>query len=205
LIEIATQEETVRIRGPVNGRSDHTLPREGEPEFGNRPAEEPDLVFEWRPGDTLALLIAQAGGLSPLAEAVGTLHRAGETRAIDLGDDTQLAMPLEPADLVEVAQTMRWVFVVGSVDTPGRYPYYSGFTARDYVSLAGGESEHGRSSGWKLSFPDGSTPGADDRTTITPGTTIRVPERRTRWITNVLSPLTTAAALVLSVVALANR
>ena len=95
--------------------------------------------------------------------------------------------------------------VVGSVQIPGRYPYYPGFRARDYVSLAGGESELGRSSGWRLFLPDGEVTGAHDRSEVAPGSTIQVPEKRSRSLMNILGPLTTAVALALSAIALANQ
>lgn len=206
LVQVPPVEQKVRLRGPVNGRSEHRLIVPGEPGEGNRPEEDPELVAEWRDGDTIGSLLLQAGGLSAWATTNGRLIRKGSAaKDLDLESPEDLATLLVPDDLVEIEYAPRWVSVVGAVHSPGRYPYYPGYTAREYVSLAGGETELGRSSGWKVSSLDGDPRDAKDSTILLPGMTLRVPERRSTQLTRLLAPMTSAAALVISVVAILNR
>lgn len=206
VIEVPEIQRRIRVRGPVNGRSTHLLVEEGEAGNGDRPTEDLEIAVEWREGDSLDFLLSQVGGLSSRATTGGMLHRTGEDpRTVDLIRPEDLAILLQPDDILEIRHAPRWVSIIGAVESPGRYPYYPGFTAREYVSLAGGESELGRSSGWRITLPSGGSRDAGNTTLLEPGMTLKVPERRTYQLTKLLAPFTGAAALVLSIVAIANR
>lgn len=206
VIEVAPQEETVSIRGAVNGRSNYRNLEPVEGAFGNRPSEEPAFEIEWRDGDTFGWLLEAAGGPSRLASGTATIERLGdEIRMLDLASAEDLAFPLEAGDQIEVDAGARWVYVVGSVRMPGRYPYFPGYSAEEYVLLAGGTTELGRDSGWEITRVDGKVREIEGSVRIEPGTKLRVPEIRVQKVSRYLGPLTSAAALLLSIIAITNR
>ena len=206
VIEVAPQEETVSIRGAINGRSNYRNPDPVEGAFGNRPPEEPAIEIEWREGDTFGWLLETAGGASRLASGTATIERPGEEiRKLDLENAEDLAFPLEAGDRIEVEAGARWIFVVGAVRAPGRYPYFPGYSAEEYVLMAGGTTELGRDSGWEITRVDGEVREVDGSVRIEPGTKLRVPEIRVQKVSRYLGPLTSAAALALSIIAIANR
>lgn len=198
-------QASVRVRGPVNGRG---APQSGgavPARFGDRPEEESDSAVEYLEGDTVGAVLDQLGGLSDRATGSGILRRAGEApRVLDLGAPEGRAVLLSADDVIEVGYAARWVFVTGSVRSPGRIPYFSGLTAREYVSMAGGPTEVGRNSGWTIESADGKRRELDRTAVVPSGAILRVPERTTWRLTAWLSPLSTATALIISIVALTN-
>jgi hypothetical protein len=206
VIEVAPQEETVSIRGAVNGRSNYRNPEPLEEAYLGRPPEEPVFEIEWREGDTFGWLLDAAGGASRLASGTATLERPGEDlRLLSLASAQDLAFPLQPGDEIEVQAGARWVYVVGSVRSPGRYPYTPGYSAEEYVLMAGGTTETGRESGWEITHVDGQVREVDGSVRIEPGTKLRVPEIRVQKVSRYLGPLTSVAALALSIIAITNR
>jgi protein involved in polysaccharide export with SLBB domain len=205
-VEIPAQGAAVRIRGPVFSRGALQTPVAAAVRIGDRPEEEPDLFIEMLLGDTVGLLLDQVGGLSDRATGRGTLRRGNEPpRVLDLSSPDGRSLPLRPGDTLEVEYAMRWVFVTGSVRSPGRFPYLPGLDATDYVHLAGGPTEVGRTSGWTIEGSDGTRQPVEHAGPVRPGSTLRVPERRSYKATTWLSPLSTATALIISVVALTRR
>ena len=71
--------------------------------------------------------------------------------------------------------------------------------------MAGGTTELGRDSGWEITRVDGEVREVDGSVRIEPGTKLRVPEIRVQKVSRYLGPLTSAAALALSIIAIANR
>jgi protein involved in polysaccharide export with SLBB domain len=205
-VEVPTQTASVRIRGPVFSRGALQAPTTAAGRIGDRPEEEPDLCLELREGDTVGVLLDQVGGLSDRATGRGILHRGdGPPRPLDLTSPDGRSVVLRPDDMLEVEYALRWIFVTGSVRSPGRFPYLPGLGARDYIYLAGGPTEIGRSSGWTIEAPGGKRKSVSHAGPVPPGSTLRVPERRSYWTTTWLSPLSTASALIISVVALTRR
>jgi protein involved in polysaccharide export with SLBB domain len=205
-VEVPAQGSAVRIRGPVLSRGALQTPVAAAVRVGDRPEEEPDLLVEMRLGDTVGLLLDQVGGLSDRATGRGTLQRGNEPpRVLDLSSPDGRSLLLRPDDVLEVEYAMRWVFVTGSVRSPGRFPYLPGLGAHDYVSLAGGPTEIGRTSGWTIERPDGTRQPVKHAGPVLPGSTLRVPEQRSYKTTTWLSPLSTATALLISIVALTRR
>ncbi len=202
-VEIPAQEATVRIRGPVFSRSPLQTPVGLAVRVGDRPEEEPDLFIEMRGGDTVGILLDQVGGLSDRATGRGVLRRGDDPpRMLNLASPDGRATALQPGDILDVEYSARWIFVTGSVRSPGRFPFLPGLTPRDYVHLAGGPTEVGRTSGWTMETPDGTRRPVAQAGSVVPGSTLRVPERRSYKISSWLSPLSTATAVVLSIVAL---
>jgi len=201
-IDVPPQAEQVKVRGAVNGRP----ALEGAPaEPGAGSLDEAALLVEFREGDTIGDALAQAGGLSDRASGTGLLRReGGSPEMINLRDHAVLARSLRAGDELEVATSARWVFVTGAVRAPGRFPYLPGLSAVDYVYLAGGPSDLGRSSGWKLTLPGGESVDAQTEGTVLPGSMVRVPNRRSYLLGSVLGPVSSAVALIVSLVAISR-
>ncbi len=202
-VDVPVRSDAVRVRGPVNMRIFEKEARPRPDPIPNRPPEEPESIIEWKQGDTVGRILAWHGGLSEAATGRATLLRSGSQRIdLDLTNRESMRTLMQPGDLLEIEYGNRWIYVVGSVRFPGRFPYLPGRTALDYVAMAGGATELGRATGWKLIHPDGRQTGLALDTVMDPGSTIRVPERRTYTLASLLSPLSTATALVISVIAL---
>lgn len=205
-IEVPLRGPTVRVRGPVQGRSGLELTPDRATRFADRPEEEPDIVIEWQTGDSVGTLLAAVGGLNDHATGRGALIRAGSAkRSLDLTRAEATALPVEANDLLEVEYETRWVYITGAVRQPGRYPYLPGMRAIDYVAMAGGPSELGRAKGWGLRDDGGHFRALDPMNELKPGDFLRVPERRSYKVTTFLAPLSSATAVVLSIIAIANR
>lgn len=204
IIEVPALYDAVRVRGPINGRSIFQL--RGEEASGARPDESPDLVLEWIEGDRYRDILELVGGVSIHAGRQARVLRAGgDILEIELDAAVDLDRLALPGDVIEIAHAGRWVFVAGAAENPGRFPYYPGYRAQDYVSLAGGPTEIGRNGGWRLIEPNGDTTSGDPMSAVTPGTTIQVTERRSYQLSRLLAPLTSAAALTVSIIALSRR
>lgn len=207
VVEVPLRESYVEVAGAVGGPPGIVVEEAEVPRTdASRPADPERVLVEWIPGDRIADVLAMAGGLSDAASGRGLLRVPGsEPRGVDLLDPEVLGTPVPAFTRLEVEHADRWIYVVGAVRTPGRYPYYAGLAPRDYVLLAGGETENGRTDGWKLIARDGTARQAERVAVLEPGATLRVPERRSYWITRVLTPLTSAAALAISIVVLVDR
>ncbi len=202
-VDVPVRGAHVRVRGPVNRRIIEKDARPRIDQIPNRPPEEPENIIEWKQGDTVGRILAWQGGLSEAATGRATLLRRGSQRVdLDLMNQESLRTLLQPGDLLEIEYGNRWVYVVGSVRFPGRFPYLPGRTALDYVAIAGGATELGRATGWRFIHPDGRQTGLALDMVMEPGSTIRVPERRTYTFASLLGPLSTATAVVISVIAL---
>lgn len=110
--------------------------------------------FEFRPGDTILTLLANAGGPIPsgVSEISADYRRAklkrknsDELIPIDLnamlirGDLSQNYV-LEDGDSLDVPiQTRNKIQVLGMIQRPGTYPYREAMTLSDVISQAGGE------------------------------------------------------------------
>jgi protein involved in polysaccharide export with SLBB domain len=213
---VSQLEGAYRVRGLLPSALEEVPARSSAVD---RPFETRTRLIAAAPGDDLAFALRAAGGLGPefCADGVWVEHGAAappagadrgvsapERRWVDLADAGHFAM--QPGDVIEVPFCGEWVAVGGSVVRPGLYPYLPGETVAHYVYAAGGPSQVGRTGSWKIRAP--SVPGehsAADTDTVVAGTMIRVPERRTQTIANLLSPVALAAAVVVSIVALANR
>jgi len=197
-IQVPIARDFVVVTGAVHGlRGDTRI----IPAPGSRIPEMPTVQLEWRDGDTARLAITRAGGPSEDAAGAILLLRGSQRRSFDISAADTLI--LDPGDVLEVSVRERWVYVSGAVHYPGPYPHLPSYKAADYVRLAGGPSEIGRSGGWGLRVA-GSEESHDvgNEADVPPGSTIHVPERWAYRASSVLTPLTGITALVLSIVAL---
>ena len=207
VVEVPTRESYVEVGGAIGGATgilaeDLSVPLV-EP---NRPEELERVRIEWIPGDRISDVLALSGGLGDAASGRGLLvTKDGIRESIDLFDPADLERPVSAFSRLEVENSKRWVYVVGAVRSPGRYPYYPGLAPRDYVLLAGGETENGRTKDWQLVDTAGNSEDAMKAAYLEPGATLRVPERRSYWMGRILSPLSSAAALGISILILTNR
>ncbi len=199
--------QTYRVRGLFPATLEEAPARSS---VVDRPFEARTRLIAAGQGDDLAFVLRAAGGLgSEFCDSGVWLERgegsgAPRRRWIPLAQTEGFAM--RPGDVVEVPFCAEWVAVGGSVTRPGLYPYLPGETVAHYVYAAGGPSQFGSTRGWKIRLP-GSTgeSGASGSDTVAAGSMIRVPERRTNTIANLLTPVATAAAVIVSIVALANN
>jgi len=158
-------------------------------------------VIPHRPGDTVSFAIAAAGGPGSASAEEGAWLLRGSTRQWVPADSMDRVL-LEPGDRVEVPVEESWIAVSGAVVRPGLYPYVPGQTAAAYVFAAGGPSLAGRHDGWNILSPDGTRSDLDPADPVPPGSRIWVPQRRTRTISEFLTPLSTAVALIVSLTVL---
>jgi protein involved in polysaccharide export with SLBB domain len=203
-VEVPGVNATVRVRGPVNGRAGLEVPGTSNVRLPDRPEEEPNRVAELIDGDTVGSLLDFMGGLSERASGTGTLYREGSAPlALNLKANDARATPLLAGDILEVGYAARWVYVIGAVRSPGRYPFLPGLMAPDYINMAGGPTELGRSAWSVLPDPENKRPVEHDGP-LYAGVTVKVPERRAYKFTTILAPLTAATAFVISIFAVAN-
>ena len=97
-----------------------------------------------RPGEPLSAFLARWFDADSLVDLSNLVVRRGGTAT---GDITVAAADytgflLQPGDALYI-NTIAGVMVVGEVEAPGRYEYYPGYRASDYVSLASGTSPDG--------------------------------------------------------------
>jgi protein involved in polysaccharide export with SLBB domain len=198
-VQVPPARDYVRVTGAVRGipGPDRGL----VPNVGSRVPENPNILLEWKEGDTAAFALVRAGGLSEDANGEVLLLR-GEERRIYHGADVD-SIRLKPGDVLEAAMRERWVYVNGAVRFPGPYPYLPSLAAADYVRIAGGPTEIGRGSGWSIRLPRTNEKIAIGKEAfVPPGSTIWVPERWTYKTSTLLAPISGITALVISLVAL---
>jgi protein involved in polysaccharide export with SLBB domain len=92
--------------------------------------------------------------------------------------------------------------VIGHVTHPGPSPYRPSLTAHDYVGLAGGNASTGSMRGWKVVDPNGMKRKVGSSDIINPGETVIVPERFLSQLGKVLTPISAASTIIISIVAL---
>ncbi len=178
--------------------------------FVDRPFEARSRLIAARDGDTLDFVLRAAGGprAELCADGVWVLRatdEGGDTRRIWVPAGETAGFAMQPGDAVELPFCGDWVAVGGAVTRPGLYPYLPGETVADYVYAAGGPNQFGRSGGWKVRYPgDEKDHGAAASDSVIAGSRIRVPERREHTLSVILTPVATAVALIVSVVALAR-
>jgi protein involved in polysaccharide export with SLBB domain len=198
-IQVQPAREYVRVTGAIRG-----LPgpdRGLTPNATSRIPENPNILLEWKDGDTAAFALLRAGGLSEDASGEILLTRGAERRMIPAADAGSIA--LQPGDVLEAAMRERWVYVNGAIRFPGPYPHLPSLLAADYVRIAGGPTEIGRGNGWSIRMPDSNEKIAIGKEShVPPGATIWVPERWTYKTSTLLAPLSGITALVISLVAL---
>jgi polysaccharide export outer membrane protein len=124
--------------------------------------------------------------LSTLAQRVREAPVLGRITAtldpIILRMKPELDVILEPGDLVYVPSRPSTVTVSGEVLNPGSFQYRAGLTVRDYLVLAGGQTQGADKSRIFVIFPDGTAQPARESwlsfgntNVIPPGSTVVVP------------------------------
>lgn len=175
----------------------------------DRPFESETRLIPSRPGDNLDFVLRAAGALG--ANFCDQAVRVRRTRKEPTAEEecwvpleAAHSYALEPGDIIEIPFCREWIAVVGAVVRPGLYPFLPGETVSSYVNAAGGYSQIGRSGGWTIGGPGGLKQSAAYGDTVAAGSWIHVPERRSRSIALILTPIGTALALVVSFIALSK-
>jgi protein involved in polysaccharide export with SLBB domain len=136
-------------------------------------------------GDTARTVLERVGGLLPWADSrsafIDRRDAEGKTKRIPLDAHALLVMrdltndvPLKAGDVVYVPAEREGVMVSGPVWRPGLYQHSPRYTALDYVSLAGGTTPNGTTSGAKVITKSGKAVPIDKATTLSPGDTVAV-------------------------------
>lgn len=113
-------------------------------------------------------------------------------------------LPLQHGDRIFVPPIKEFVYVHGAVGKPGSYPFMVGYTAVDYVGLAGGTVETANLKNVKIihSETGKSIKGADQE--VHRGDTVVVPVSSRKTFGEFLSFSAQAATIVLAVMAVVN-
>tara|TARA_B100000575_G_C23114062_1_gene643816 strand:+ start:210 stop:1253 length:1044 start_codon:yes stop_codon:yes gene_type:complete len=112
----------------------------------------------------------------------------------------------EKENLVEYSSTD--IIVTGFVRSPKRFAHVTGYTARDYIALAGGTLDIGNEKNSKIIQPDGNQINNALNMIVKPGDIINVPEAsRSKLFKNMgaIQSLTSVASLILAWMAIDQR
>ena len=112
----------------------------------------------------------------------------------------------EKENLVEYSSTD--IIVTGFVRSPKRFSHVTGYTARDYIALAGGTLDIGNEKNSKIIQPDGNQINNALNMIVKPGDIINVPEAsRSKLFKNMgaIQSLTSVASLILAWMAIDQR
>ncbi|MFC1572782.1 SLBB domain-containing protein [Candidatus Eisenbacteria bacterium] len=204
-VHVAPARSVYRVRGVFPQDDDATV---GGASLLDRPFQPRTHLVPTRPGDNLSFVLRAAGGRTAGNCRDGVWVRRGEqggkgdgTFWVDLDEAGSFLM--EEKDDIEVPFCREWIAVGGSVSRPGLYPFLPGETVAGYVYAAGGPNEIGRTGGWKISGPHEATlravaPGD----TVLAGSQIWVPERKSHTVSRLITPIGTAVAIIVSIIAL---
>lgn len=215
LVYIPPKTSTILVRGEVHGRISPGLLQQRIPE----PPEElvrgakTEIFLEYREGDLLSDAIARAGGLRETADLNSAylirrnLSTSDSTIAIDLYrllvlEDPAADIFLRKGDIIEIPMDLRLVYVVGRVANPGPIPYQANLGAYGYVGMAGGPTIDGSNRGWKVIDEEGRSRRIKPDEIVASGQTVMVPERFITKLGKILSPVSAAATIIISIVAL---
>jgi polysaccharide export outer membrane protein len=212
-IHVPPRGPSFRLRGPLEGGWEPLFP----PTRGSGPLDHlpqpPQIALEWKAGDNVQEAIERAGGLTP--EAVPDIvylwrHEPGTRRSlipevIELAPDSLSLVEVLPGDLVDVPYRGEWVAVTGAVNAPGRYPFLAGWTAREYINVAGGPSSIGKRSGWSVVREGEKERSIDPGDPVAPGDVLRVPQSFSHKTSVILGTASAAVALLISVIALTRN
>ncbi len=201
-VHVPPASETYRVRG--------TFPRGEETVTGaslvDRPFEPRSRLLAAHEGDNLAFVLEAVGGFEaghcePGVWVTRARLAQGERRWVPL--DQAAGFLMHPGDIVDIPFRPEWIAVAGSINHPGLYPFLAGQTVADYVFAAGGPTLTGKNNGWEIWDPvTGQRHGAAPHDSLAAGMQVWVPERRAHWISTLLTPIGTAVALVVSIVAI---
>lgn len=215
IVYVPPKSNVVLVRGEVHGKVSPGLLQQripSQPEELIRGAKT-EIFLEYRDGDMLSGAISRAGGLTETAnmeEARIIRHDQASGDSIIpidlytlmvLGDHSA-DLPLQKGDIVDIPIRASWIYVVGNVTTPGPIPYHANLSVREYVGMAGGHTESGAMSRWKIIDENGRKRKVNPRSVVYPGETIVVPERLLTKMGKILSPVSAVSTIIISIVAL---
>ncbi len=204
-IHVPAASAFYRVRGAFPGTRQEIIRQNS---LLDRPFYSRTILVPATSGDPLDFVLRAAGGLSEsfcanyiiIHQSDPEATSAPTTQNISL--DKTSASIIKPGDTIEIPFCQEWVSVTGAVTRPGLYPFLPGQTVVDYVVAAGGPNDKGSSGGWRFIDPvSGNKSSADSNDTVPAGAMIQVPERRLQKFTSFITPFISAAALVVSIIA----
>ncbi len=211
-IHVPQKEKFIRVRGEVNGlRIEEKEPTPIGDNMFTYPREE--LTIEYKPGDRVSGVIEMTGGFAESADLSRVMvRRAGgsdgdtvftaDLRPLYFSDADSLDFAVYPGDVIDVPLRMEFVYVMGSVNRPGPFPYEPAFRVRDYVGLAGGPNDLGSGRGWHVIDVNGDKRDVDKDDPVLPGETIIVDQKLVRRLGNLLVPFASVSTIIIAIAAL---
>ncbi len=166
--------------------------------------------FYLGPGEGLSELLIRTGGFeenAALDSAIverkdGTRLRVDIREILRQGSDVDI--PLDDGDVLEIPSIYQNVTVGGEVQEPGQFPYRNDWTVAHYVGLAGGPTLEGSIDRAIIVSPDGSSRkvGKEDRPER--GDIIIVKRSRYRLLGEFLSGVIRLGTVVVTIIVLAK-
>jgi protein involved in polysaccharide export with SLBB domain len=218
VIYIPPKTNMILVRGEVNGRVSPGQLQQRIPPIpeGEVRGAKTEIFLEYRNGDSLSQAIKRAGGLLETADLNAAHIRRQRTDStesvipVDLYSlfvmgDPSADVPLKKGDIIEIPRADREVYVTGIVASPGPYPYRPGLTAYEYIGMAGGPTIQGSARGWKVIDVRGRKRKIKPSDTLRPGETVMVPERFITKMGKILTPISAASTIIISIVAVQRR
>ncbi len=190
-IYVPYAEYTVRVKGCVGG---HPV-LDGQmllPGVRDTTAYR-EYVIELLDGETVQDILEIVGGPVTLSD-LDAVKIERNCAIIDAGLDTSL----KPGDVLEIPCLPRYVYVTGEVKLPGAYPYLPGLTVLDYVSMAGGPTERGKKSSFKVVKRTGEVIKAKPMDLVDRGDRIEVQRVCFKWWEDYLKVMTSLTTLVVT-------
>jgi protein involved in polysaccharide export with SLBB domain len=164
--------------------------------------------YQIQPGETLKDVLLRVDALSRRTDLEGAyLERSenGETKRIpifpylrNMGNGHSQLL-LQDGDVLKIGQRLEDVYVIGSVQYPGPYPYVPGLTVRDYIGFGGSMNQAASPKKTKLLRKGSQQEEVGLDVTVGTGDTIFVPknaEFRVGEIASVLSALATTILVI---------
>ncbi|WP_018294792.1 SLBB domain-containing protein [Mariprofundus ferrooxydans] len=131
-------------------------------------------AYPYQPGLTIRKAVSLAGGYTEFAdrEHYHLVHDKSPGRSLLISD---VNTPVRPGDSITLEKSV--FYIDGEVNKVGSYPYHSGLTLREAISLAGGLTERASESNIVIVSSDGSQRAVDKAgmsTKIKSGDSIRI-------------------------------
>lgn len=175
---------------------------------------ETSRIFEMREGETIKDLMLKIGEINPWSD----LKKAYIIRSSDNpGDkiipvdlnklmvekDEASNLPLKNGDILTIPAIENNVYMTGWVRNPGPIPFRPNRFVNDYIGIAGGPGERGKTS-TVMVFRDNKLVAKGENIPVQPGDTIFVPEKSVKWWQDYLTILTGLTSVLIYIVALGN-
>ncbi len=176
---------------------------------------ESSKIFELRESETVKDLMLRIGEINPWSD----LERSYITRILDnpgnkiipvnlyklmVEKDQSHNIPLKNGDILTIPAIESNVYITGWVRNPGPVPFRPNRFVNDYIGIAGGPGERGKTS-TVMVYRDNKLVAKGENIPIQPGDTIFVPEKSVKWWQDYLTIAQGVMTLLIYIVAVGHR